>query len=212
MSAPAEAASALQPESASSAPLLVATPAEWVAVACEHWRELLVDHANCEKKAASTALSLIFAYAEDAALTSQLSRLAREELRHFEQVQRLMIALDVPFMRLSPSRYADGLRRALRAEEPGRRVDLLISGALIEARSCERFRALAPRLSEPMGSFYRTLSDSEARHFRLYLDLAETAARRCGEDLARRTAELAAVEADLIVQPDPMFRFHSGLP
>src|SRR5262245_52359540 len=90
--------------------LLAATPARWFEVASERWRELLVDHANCEKKAASTALSLIFSYPEDMALTDKMSRLAREELRHFEQVQKLMQELSVPFTRMSPSRYAEGLR------------------------------------------------------------------------------------------------------
>ena len=90
-----------------------ATPGAWFDAACERWQELLVDHANCEKKAASTALSFIFSYAADAELTDRLSRLAREELRHFEQVQKLMRELHVPWTKLSPSRYADGLRRAV---------------------------------------------------------------------------------------------------
>ena len=115
--------------------LLAPTPQRWFNVASERWRELLVDHANCEKKAASTALSLIFTYPEDFQLTERLSRLAREELRHFEQVQKLMRELDVPYIRMSPSRYAEGLRRSLRVNEPARLLDLLLCGALIEARS-----------------------------------------------------------------------------
>jgi tRNA-(ms[2]io[6]A)-hydroxylase len=181
-------------------------------MACQRWRELLLDHANCEKKAASTALSLLFTYPEDFTLTSQLSGLAREELRHFEQVQRLMVTLAVPFQRLSPSRYAEGLRRRVRLEEPGRRIDVLICGALIEARSCERFRALAPRLPEPMSTFYRMLSEAEARHHRLYLELAESTASADPEAFERRVQELAEVEADLILTPDSQFRFHSGRP
>lgn len=194
------------------APLRVATPREWLETAVARWRELLVDHANCEKKAASTALSLIFTYAEERTLTLELSRLAREELRHFEQVQRLMLAQDVPFRRLSPSRYAEALRRATRLTEPGRRVDLLIGGALIEARSCERFRALAPRLPEPLSSFYGTLGEAEARHYGVYLRLAANAA--AGDDVGfeERLAQLAQVEAELITTPDPEFRFHSGVP
>src|SRR5262245_12015233 len=90
--------------------LCAPTPASWVDAAIERWRELLIDHANCEKKAASSALSLIFAYPEDRELTSALSRLAREELRHFEQVQALMSALNVSFVRQQPGRYAAGLR------------------------------------------------------------------------------------------------------
>jgi tRNA 2-(methylsulfanyl)-N6-isopentenyladenosine37 hydroxylase len=84
--------------------LRAATAPAWFERAEQNWHELLVDHANCEKKAASTALSLIFTYADDASLCTQLSKLAREELKHFEQVQKAMRDLDVPFMRLSPAR------------------------------------------------------------------------------------------------------------
>src|SRR5690606_10977882 len=126
--------------------LLAPTPPSWVDHAVEQWRLLLNDHSNCEKKAASTALSLMFAYPEDRSLTAALSRLAREELRHFEQVQRMMDSLDVPNVRLKPGRYAAGLRAVMVAAEPGRKLDLLLVGALIEARSAERFRLLVPRL------------------------------------------------------------------
>lgn len=186
------------------------TPPRWFDVACERWRELLVDHANCEKKAASTALSFIFAYAEDLQLTDRLSRLAREELRHFEQVQKLIRELGVPFMRLAPSRYAEGLRRAVRTQEPGRLIDLMICGALIEARSCERFEGLAPRLPAPLGPFYAGLAHSEARHRELYLRLVDQRAPR--EEWTARLRSIGAIEADLVTAPDPMFRFHSGRP
>ncbi|HKE93879.1 MAG TPA: tRNA isopentenyl-2-thiomethyl-A-37 hydroxylase MiaE [Povalibacter sp.] len=191
--------------------LLAPTPAEWFEVAAERWQELLVDHANCEKKAASTALSLIFTYAEDLALTDRLSRLAREELRHFEQVQKLMHELHVPFVRLSPSRYADGLRRSLRTGEPRRLLDLLLCGALIEARSCERFVGLAPRLAQPLTDFYAGLAHSEARHQQLYVRLAEQRAA-AGEDWRARLRELGEVEAELATSADTQFRFHSGRP
>lgn len=190
--------------------LLAATPARWFDVACERWRELLLDHANCEKKAASTALSLIFTYPEDFQLTERLSRLAREELRHFEQVQKLMRELEVPFMRLSPSRYAEGLRRTLSVKEPQRLLDLLLCGALIEARSCERFVGLAPRLAPPMGGLYAGLAHSEARHQGLYLRLAEP---RAGDtDWRSRLKQIAEIEAELATSLDEQFRFHSGTP
>lgn len=211
MSARRDTSPASEPAAQLFPPLLVATPPEWLERAATQWRELLVDHANCEKKAASTALSLLFTYAEDHALTTQLSRLAREELRHFEQVQRLMVSLDVSFQRLSPSRYAEGLRRAARVEEPGRRIDLLICGGLIEARSCERFTALAPRLPEPLGTFYRTLSEAERRHCSVYFRLGETAAEDA-VSFGARVTQLAEIEASLISTPDPQFRFHSGRP
>jgi tRNA 2-(methylsulfanyl)-N6-isopentenyladenosine37 hydroxylase len=189
--------------------LAAPTPPEWVDAACAHWRTLLIDHANCEKKAASSALALMFAYPEDTDLVTALSRLGREELRHFEQVTQLMRRLEVPFERQRPGRYAAGLRSAVRSHEPLRKLDLLLSSALIEARSCERFELLAPRLAAPLGTFYDSLRRSEARHFELYLRLA----RQASNDAAlceRRLRQLAAVEAELITAPDELLRFHSG--
>ena len=193
--------------------LAAPTAAAWVDAACEHWRELLIDHANCEKKAASSALAMIFAYPEDHELSSALSRLAREELRHFEQVLQLMRRLHVSFERQRPGRYAAGLRAALRQHEPARKLDLMLAGALIEARSCERFALLAPRLPEPIGSFYGGLQRAEARHFELYLRLAYRAAGASDPAHVRsRLAALAAVEAELITASDEQLRFHSGPP
>lgn len=188
------------------------SPAAWFEAAAANTAELLLDHANCEKKAASTALALMFAYPEDGALARQMSRLAREELRHFEQVQKLAGELGIGFRRLQPGRYAAGLRAELRTGEPGRRLDLLICGAFIEARSCERFERLWPLLPEPLSGFYRGLAESESRHFTLYLALAEDYARRTTQDIAARLRHFAAVEAGLATAPDPLFRFHSGSP
>jgi tRNA-(ms[2]io[6]A)-hydroxylase len=185
------------------------TPQAWVAAAVQRWRELLVDHANCEKKAASTALALMFAYPEDHALAMALSRLAREELRHFEQVQKMMITLGVDFERQQPGRYASGLRTVLRTSEPGRKLDLLLAGALIEARSSERFRLLSSRLQQPLADFYAQLERSEARHFELYVSLARAAAP---DRWRERLDTLAAREAELATELDPVFRFHSGPP
>ena len=190
-----------------------ATPPAWVEHAVDHCSSLLVDHANCEKKAASTALSLMFAYPEDAKLVSTLSRLAREELRHFEQVQAVMQALAGAYARQRPGRYGAGLRAAIRTFEPGRKLDLLLVSALIEARSAERFALLAPRLREPLAGLYNALERSEARHFELYLKLAHAAdASLDASDSRRRLEELAAREAELATEPDPAFRFHSGTP
>ena len=118
--------------------LLAPTPSAWLDAACEQWQELLIDHAYCEKKAASTALSLIFAYPECTEQKLALARLAREELRHFEQVTRMMQRLGVDFRRLRPGRYAAGLRSAVRTHEPQRRLDLLLTGALLGRRQCSR--------------------------------------------------------------------------
>jgi tRNA-(ms[2]io[6]A)-hydroxylase len=189
--------------------LLASTPPAWVEAAVERWRELLLDHASCEKKAASSALALIFAYPEDHALAAALSRLAREELRHFEQVESMRERLGVPFVKLKPGRYAAGLRAMLRTDNPGRKLDLLLTGALIEARSAERFRLLAPRLPEPLGAFYGGLEGSEARHFDQYVRFARADAE--GEWRARLET-LAQREAELATAPDDELRFHSGPP
>ena len=186
------------------------TPDGWFAAAPGHLHELLLDHANCEKKAASTALALMFAYPDDFTLARQLSRLAREELRHFEQVQKHLELAGLAYRRLRPSRYAEGLRSAVSTAEPARRLDLLLCGALIEARSCERFEGLVPRLPEPLSGFYRGLQASEARHFTLYLDFARRHAAARGLDLDARLSALADVEAQLATTPDQAFRFHSG--
>src|ERR1700678_4234703 len=152
-------------------PLLrVPPPAGWVAQACASTDMLLIDHANCEKKAASTALSLMFAYAEDLDLTDKMSRLAREELRHYEQVAGLIRSLGVVPQRLAPGRYAERMRRLVAKSEPQREVDLMICGAFIEARSCERFAALGPALGGPAGELFAGFHAADTPHLKVYLD------------------------------------------
>jgi tRNA-(ms[2]io[6]A)-hydroxylase len=185
------------------------TPEAWLAEAGRRRDVLLIDHANCEKKAAGTALSLIYRYNQHAELLQRLSRLAREELRHFEQVLSLMQRRCVEYRHLSPSRYAAALRSHVRTHEPGRLVDTLLVGALVEARSCERFEKLAARFDDDMGALYRRLLESEARHAQHYLHLAQ---RVDDGALATRLATLRVAEAALIETPDPDFRFHSGMP
>jgi len=194
-------------------PLLrVPTPAGWIAQALALPDVLLIDHANCEKKAASTALALMFAYAEDLQLTGKMSRLAREELRHYEQVAKLIQSLGVTPQRLAPGRYAERLRRLVAKTEPQREVDLMICGAFIEARSCERFAALGLAIGAPLSDLFQGLHNAEARHYKVYLDLAGRAAKRAGIVLQARVEEFAALEAELITLPDAVFRFHSGPP
>jgi len=185
-----------------------ATPRAWVDAAIKDLPTLLVDHANCEKKAASTAMALIFAYPEDRSLAVALSRLAREELKHFEQVERLMKKLDVPYQRMKPGRYASELRKLVRTHEPKRKLDLMIVHALIEARSCERFRLLAKRLPVEVRDLYEQLERSEARHFELYLNFAEREFEP--SEIAERLEVIAGREAELATTDDRELRFHSG--
>jgi tRNA-(ms[2]io[6]A)-hydroxylase len=186
------------------------TPRAWVEAARADLPTLLVDHANCEKKAASTAMALIFAYPEDRALAVALSRLAREELKHFEQVERLMRKLDVQYVRMKPGRYASELRKLVRTHEPKRKLDLMIVHALIEARSCERFRLLSTKLPDEVRELYAQLERSEARHFELYLQFAEREYEAA--EIAERLEIIAAREAELATSPDSELRFHSGPP
>jgi len=188
------------------------TPDEWITEAGKRLPELLLDHANCELKAASTALGFIYRYPEKTALVSRMSRLAREELRHFEQVRKIMQEMTVPFEQLSASRYAGTLRDAVRKNEPERLLDLLLVGALIEARSCERFAALLAHLPARLSKFYAGLLDSEARHFEHYLEFAKSECDVGQGAFDQRLDELKALEANLISMPDDQFRFHSGVP
>jgi tRNA-(ms[2]io[6]A)-hydroxylase len=188
------------------------TPDAWLDEAGARIPELLLDHANCELKAASTALGFLYRYPDRTELAQRMSRLAREELRHFEQVRGIMAELQVPFERLSASRYAGGLREAVREEEPYKLLDMLLVGALIEARSCERFARLAPMLPPKLGRFYSGLLASEARHFEHYIASARSETGIDEAVIDERLLELKRIEARLISDPDPEFRFHSGCP
>lgn len=185
------------------------SPKAWVNWAIENQTLLLNDHAHCEKKAASTAMSLMYRYVDRDNLLHKMSRLAREELLHFEQVHKIMRKRGIAYEHLSASRYADGLRKHIRTHEPARLVDTLIIGAFVEARSCERFAALAPHLDEELSKFYVSLLKSEARHFEDYLALAQEYA---GEPIDERVAFFRELEHKLIIEPDVEFRVHSGPP
>ncbi|WP_028696157.1 tRNA-(ms[2]io[6]A)-hydroxylase [Pseudomonas cremoricolorata] len=187
-----------------------ATPDAWIQAALADQETLLIDHKNCEFKAASTALSLIAKYNGHLDLINMMSRLAREELVHHEQVLRIMKRRGVSLRPVSAGRYASGLRKLVRAHEPVKLVDTLIVGAFIEARSCERFAALVPHLDEDLAKFYHGLLKSEARHYQGYLKLAERYGER--DDIDRVIGRVREAEAELICSPDQELRFHSGIP
>lgn len=187
--------------------LLCPTPQAWLDQAVDRQELLLIDHAHCEKKAAATAINLLYRYMDRPELLTLMSRLAREELRHFEQVLAFIQRRGLVYRGLSASRYAAGLRELVRTTEPGRLVDTLIVGALIEARSCERFARLAPLLDDELARFYRGLLATEARHFQDYLALAR---RYSDTPIDGRLALFLERERELIEAPDTELRFHSG--
>ena len=186
------------------------TPRAWVEAALDNIDLLLIDHKNCEYKAASNAINLMAKYQERVALINAMSRLAREELVHYEQVLKIIATRGVSLRPISASRYAVGLRKLVRRSEPGMMTDILVISAFIEARSCERFAALAPHLDDELGKFYSGLLRSEARHFQTYLKLAELYGDKT--DIAARIEAIRPVEQALIAGPDIEFRFHSGPP
>tara|TARA_B100000809_G_scaffold233339_1_gene249979 strand:+ start:764 stop:1417 length:654 start_codon:yes stop_codon:yes gene_type:complete len=206
--------------------LLCETPDEWVveAVKLENLPLLLADHANCEMKAAQTAQQLMWRYGVGRVggptenveslncfdLLNKMSRLAREELRHFEQVIAIMESRSIDYPMVSAGRYAAGMRKNLRKEEPGKLVDTLVIGAIIEARSCERFEKIAPFLDAELKKFYMSLLKSEARHFQDYLVLAGQVVSET--EVAARAAVFLTADKELIESTDAEFRFHSGMP
>lgn len=186
------------------------TPDAWISAALADQQTLLIDHKNCEFKAASTALSLMAKYSTYVDLLNAMSRLAREELVHHEQVLRIMKRRKIGLRPVSAARYASGLRKVVRTHEPHKLVDTLVVGAFIEARSCERFEALVPHLDEELGKFYFGLLKSEARHFQNYLKLAYQYGD--ARDVDQAIERVRAAERELIESPDTEFRFHSGVP
>lgn len=185
------------------------TAADWLPRARAHLDEVLLDHAHCEKKAAGAAIKLLFSYPHHRFLQQPLAELAREELDHFQQILAQLDLRGIRYETIKPSPYGMALHAHIRRDEPDRLVDILLIGALIEARSCERFQILADGLEDgSLVDLYRSLLASEARHHGLYLDLATqlVGARVAGE----RLAELAGVEAEIVARPCKWVRLHAG--
>lgn len=183
------------------------TPAAWLQNALDRQQLLLIDHANCEKKAAGTALNFLYRYVDKPDLLQRMSRIAREELRHFEQVLTIMSKRGIEYVQTAPARYAGELHKHVRTFEPEKLIDTLIIGAFIEARSCERFARLAPSLDAELQVFYTGLLNSEARHFQYYLQLAQ---RYSDRPIDKRIEFFGERERELIEAEDAEFRFHSG--
>ena len=188
--------------------LAAPTDPAWAARVLADLDEVLVDHAHCEKKAASSALRLLFRYPDRTALLAPLSQLAREELAHFEEVLRHLERRGVGFRHQVPSPYADGLLAAVRRDEPGRLLDLLLAHGLIEARSCERLGLLAAAVDDPaLAALWQGLLASEARHHQAYAELALTVA--APEVVRTRLRALAEHEAQVLAGVPPSARLHA---
>jgi tRNA-(ms[2]io[6]A)-hydroxylase len=186
------------------------TPERWVTRALEHVDTLLLDHAHCEKKAASTAINLMFRYGDRTPLVRAMSAVAREELEHLDLMIDVLERRGLAFGRLAPSPYAQRLHAAIRPDEPLRLLDTLLCCALVEARSCERMKLLSEHLpDDALRGLYRGLLASEARHHQLYVDLAR--AQVPDEDVDARLAELARHEAAILRGEDEPPRMHAAV-
>ena len=184
------------------------TPERWLAQVDAHLDQVLIDHAHCEKKAASAAMNLIFAYVDQVPLVLSLSEIVNEELEHFALVLKLLERRQIPFRRIPPSNYGPQLNALVRGDEPGRAVDRLLVAALIEARSCERFDLLRKHIADrQLAEFYDSLFESEARHYATYVQMAQHFAP--AEQVHARLADLARSEAQIIAVGDTLPRMHS---
>jgi tRNA-(ms[2]io[6]A)-hydroxylase len=185
-----------------------ASTARWLAQVDAALDQVLIDHAHCEKKAASAAMSLLFSYVDHTDLARAMTEIVEEELEHFRMVLDLLERRGIPFRKLTPSSYGPRLHEFIRKGEPDRAIDRLLVAGLIEARSCERFSLLGEHVTDPeLRDFYRGLFESEARHHSTYVRLA---AEFAPEAIVReRLKELAAAEAAIIAEGDPLPRMHS---
>lgn len=184
------------------------TSPRWLTAVDDHIEELLIDHAHCEKKAASTAMALIFAYVEQVPLIRRLGEIVEEELEHFNLVIEQLERRGIKFRRLKPSSYGQRLSELVRKVEPHRAIDRLLVAALIEARSCERFQRLSEHVSDrELSEFYQSLFESEARHYATYVQMAEHF--EPATEVHRRLEELSQREAEIIALGDDFPRMHS---
>lgn len=189
--------------------LLCRTSDEWVKTALEYSDIILIDHAINELKAAQSAMTLMTRNPHKLDVLDKMSRLAREELVHFEQVMKILKQRDIKYLPIKASSYAAKMAKYIRKTNEEILVDNLIIGSIIEARSCERFYKLAPYLDAELEKFYLSLLKSEARHFQDYLALAQKYSK---EPIDERIAFFLEEERKAITEPDDLIRLHSGMP
>jgi tRNA 2-(methylsulfanyl)-N6-isopentenyladenosine37 hydroxylase len=179
--------------------LQLPTDPRWVNLAEKSLEEILTDHAFCEQKAATSCISLIQRYPEKEMLVTELSPIVTEEWGHFRQV---LAELQKRGLKLGKQRKDEYVNRLIEFETKGgseedRLLDKLLICALIEARSCERFKRLSEGLEdEYMRNFYRRFMESEAGHYTLFITLAETYLPK--EKVRKRWKEWLEYEAELM--------------
>lgn len=179
--------------------LKLPTDPNWVNIVERNIEEILTDHAYCEQKAASNAISIIVKYPEHSDLVDELLALAKEELTHFEMVHRKIKERGLSFGRERKDEYVNELYKFMRTGHKRSivLVDRLLFSALIEARSCERFKILSEQVNdEDLRAFYRELMISEATHYTTFIGFARKYAE--GEDVEKRWKEWLDYEAEVV--------------
>lgn len=183
--------------------LKMATDPRWVSVVSKNLEEILVDHAFCEQKAASSAISIIVQYPQYSDLVLAMTVICQEEMQHFNMVHEKLIerGFKLGFERKDP--YVNDLSLFLRrnktnSSKKGLFVNQMLFAAMIEARSCERFKILSEQLEdEDLKIFYRSLMESEARHYTTFLHFAKKYGD--GIDVEQRWNDFLKFEADLML-------------
>ncbi len=184
------------------------TSSAWVEQAISNLDIILLDHSHCERKAAGVALNFMFCYPSNTKMVRELTKIAQEELEHFELVNQWLERRNIPLAPLPPPPYGAGLKAQVRPQKPYKFLDSLLVTGLIEARSHERLGLLAIHCPEPdLARFYKGLMASEARHFGTYWVLADTYYER--EVVMKRLDELAVVESELLSTLHAQPRIHS---
>ena len=179
--------------------LKLPTDARWAQLASNNLEEVLTDHAWCEQKAASNAISIIVSYSELPDLVAQLTNIAQEELLHFQQVTEKIVARNFALGRERKDSYVNELVKFIRKGHNREIVllDRLLFSAMIVARSCERFKMLTETCTDPdLAEFYRDLMVSEAGHYTTFLKLAKKHVNP--EMVEPRWQEWLAYEAEVI--------------
>lgn len=179
--------------------LKLPTDPRWANIAEKNIEEILTDHAYCEQKAASTAISLIVGYPEKSELVDKMIALAREEMGHFQMVHNRIMQRGLTLGRERKDAYVGQLSTFFPkgGDRELRLIHRLLVCALIEARSCERFRVLSENLvDKELSEFYHTLMISEANHYTMFLKLARTYGKR--EEVDQMWQDLLEYEAEVI--------------
>jgi tRNA-(ms[2]io[6]A)-hydroxylase len=183
--------------------LQLATDPRWVNIVESNIEEILTDHAWCEQKAATNAITIVTINSEYPDLVSDMLALAKEELEHFEMVHNIIKQRGLKLGRERKDEYVGELVQYMKQSNTGSRVsgfvERMLFSAMIEARSCERFKVLSQNIEDPeLAAFYRELMESEAGHYTTFIGYA----RKYGEgiDVEKRWREWLEFEASVIVK------------